>query len=507
MRIHRHCSGAVILLLTCLAAADEGVPAPYFGVHVVDEATGRGVPLVELRTVNDIALVTDSAGWVAFHEPGLMDREVFFAVEGAGYEYAQDGFGIRGARLTTTPGKTATVKVKRTNIAERLYRITGQGIYRDSELLGLPTPAGVVALNGGVVGQDSVQAVPYRGRVFWLWGDTNLPNYPLGNFQTTAATSPLPGEDFDPKAGVPLTYFLANPQADSDAKPPRVRAMAPLAEPGVVWLFGLLTIDDSEGREALVAHYSRRKGLAEELEHGLMRFNDETGVFDKIATFDLKDHWRFPTGNTRLVEESEGRYFYFSGPFANIRVPAGWKSLLEPKAYQALAFDAEKRDYRWQSEQPPTTQANERQLLESGKLPAEKARYQLIDAAADKPVRDLHHSSIVWNEYRKKWILIGLQQDASGKPSHLGELWYAEAEHPSGPWHKAIKIASHPRYSFYNPRQHVFLDEDGGRFIYFEGTYTKTFSGNAAATPRYEYNQLMYRLDLADGRLKAVREG
>ena len=41
--------------------------------------------------------------------------------------------------------------------------------------------------------------------------------------------------------------------------------------------------------------------------------------------------------------------------------------------------------------------------------------------------------------------------------------------------------------------------------IYFEGTYTREFSGNPVATPRYDYNQLMYRLDLADPRLERAR--
>ena len=52
------------------------------------------------------------------------------------------------------------------------------------------------------------------------------------------------------------------------------------------------------------------------------------------------------------------------------------------------------------------------------------------------------------------------------------------------------------------PTQHPFFDQDGGRVIYFEGTYTNTFSGNPMPTPRYEYNQIMYRLDLSDPRLK-----
>jgi len=32
----------------------------------------------------------------------------------------------------------------------------------------------------------------------------------------------------------------------------------------------------------------------------------------------------------------------------------------------------------------------------------------------------------------------------------------------------------------------------------FEGTYTSTFSGNKDPTPRYDYNQVMYQMDLAD---------
>jgi hypothetical protein len=41
----------------------------------------------------------------------------------------------------------------------------------------------------------------------------------------------------------------------------------------------------------------------------------------------------------------------------------------------------------------------------------------------------------------------------------------------------------------------------GGRLIYFEGTYASTFSGNPEQTPRYDYNQIMYRFDLDDPRL------
>ena len=89
--------------------------------------------------------------------------------------------------------------------------------------------------------------------------------------------------------------------------------------------------------------------------------------------------------------------------------------------------------------------------------------------------------------------------------SQLGEVWYAEAEQPEGPWKYARKVVTHDRYSFYNPKHHLFFDQQGGRIIYFEGTYTDTFSGNPTPTPRYNYNQVMYRLDLSDPRLKPAQ--
>ena len=92
-----------------------------------------------------------------------------------------------------------------------------------------------------------------------------------------------------------------------------------------------------------------------------------------------------------------------------------------------------------------------------------------------------------------------------GGPSFLGEVYYAEAPELTGPWLRAKKIVTHYKYSFYNPVQHPFIDQAGGRVIYFEGTYAETFSGNPVATPRYDYNQIMYRLDLSDPRLNAAQ--
>jgi hypothetical protein len=169
--------------------------------------------------------VTDSRGVVAFLEPGLMDQDVFFFVASHGYEYPADGFGMRGTTLRVRSGGAATLRIERRNIAERLYRITGEGIYRDSALVGDPVPIRQPLLNGQVVGQDSALTVRYRNKIYWFWGDTNRPSYPLGNFQMSGATAPLPGQNgLDPSVGIDLTYFV-------DAKTGFSRPMARCPSP------------------------------------------------------------------------------------------------------------------------------------------------------------------------------------------------------------------------------------------------------------------------------------
>ena len=88
-----------------------------------------------------------------------------------------------------------------------------------------------------------------------------------------------------------------------------------------------------------------------------------------------------------------------------------------------------------------------------------------------------------------------------GGTSYLGEVWYMEGDTPTGPWVYSRKIVTHDNYTFYNVGQHPLFDQQNGRLIYFEGTYTNSFSGNPIQTPRYDYNQIMYRLDLSDSLL------
>ena len=82
-----------------------------------------------------------------------------------------------------------------------------------------------------------------------------------------------------------------------------------------------------------------------------------------------------------------------------------------------------------------------------------------------------------------------------------GELYHAEADTPEGPWVYAEKIVTHEAYNFYNPSPHPELAELDGRLVFFEGSYTTFLFDQTTPTPRYDYNQIMYGLDLADSRV------
>ena len=92
-----------------------------------------------------------------------------------------------------------------------------------------------------------------------------------------------------------------------------------------------------------------------------------------------------------------------------------------------------------------------------------------------------------------------------GKPSVFVELWYAEADAPTGPWGTAVKVLSHDNYTFYNPRLHIEFTPEGSPHLFFEGTYTVQFANKPAPTARYDYNQILYRLDLKDAALKSAQ--
>lgn len=495
---------ATTLALSLLLATPDVQPSEYFAISVVDDQTGRGVPLVELRTVDQTRYWTDSQGLVAFRRPGLMNQPVFFHVQSDGYEFPADGFGFRGKALTTTPGATAELRIRRHNVAQRLYRATGVGIYRDSVLLGRDTPIEHPLLNAQVAGSDSVNSLVFGDQIYWFWGDTNRVSYPLGTFHVPGAVSQFPGRGgLDPNRGVNLNYFVRDDGF--------VASTAEVPGDGPTWIDGLCAVKNADGKERMFAKYVKVRKFLEVYERGLVEFDASQQRFTKVVEFDF-DAPLYPHGHSLPQAIGGVDYLYFGNPYPHTRVRATAEALEDPAQYEAFTClkigstaknatvdrdAAGKARYGWKANTPALTNQLQAQWLQAGKLKPGEALLALRDVETGKRVV-AHAGSVAFNAYRKRYVMIA---EENGGTSFLGEIWYAEADAPAGPWVYARKVVSHAKYSFYNPRHHPMFDQEGGRRIFLEGTYATFLSGVEQPTPLYDYNQIMYSLELDDSRL------
>jgi hypothetical protein len=370
--------------------------------------------------------------------------------------------------------------------------VTGTGIYRESVRLGLEVPIRHPLVNADVAGQDSVEAVFYRGRVFWIWGDTPSIAHPLWNYHATGATSRLPADGgLDPARGVDLDYFVD--------RRGRVRALAKVPGEGATWLSGLVNLPDARGEETLLAFYGKHVEVAPPRERGLARYDPQTQRFVSARVLETP----LPIGSALRVRGAQGDFVHYGD---DVRIPAQAESLLDPSRWQAFTPFARpgskaERDaqgfvrWAWRTNVPPADAAS---LREGGIAPDETLSDHVTDVASGARVAS-RPDSTASNAHRGRYVRIFTQLE--GFPSRLGEVWYVEGDTPMGPWVFARKIVSHRNYGFYNPRQHPFFDQRGGRTLYFEGTYSAAFGKGAVPTPREDYNQVMHRLDLDDPRL------
>jgi hypothetical protein len=454
-----HTLAFVALLLATLSRPSIAhEPAKPFAIQVVDAENGWPVPLVKLQTVHNVTFVTDNAGRVAFDLPELMGQETALTIEADGYEAPADGFGKRLVRPTPKPGEEFTIRVQRTAIAKRIGRITGAGLFAESQKLGLERNWP----ESRIVGCDSVQNAVHRGKLFWAWGDTSVARYPLGIFDASSATSGIrPLKQFEPPLKLKLSYFV-----DENDRP---RGVAPMPGDGPTWLSGYVSLPDKAGRYRLVASYVKVKPPLDAYERGLCVWNDETQEFEHFRTLWAKhksppEHPPMPLGHAVVVDEEDGtKSVLFGDPLPKLRCQA--------------TFEAWQDSSKWETITP---------------------QQKSIPAAGEKNEIEPQSGSIAWNDFRKRWVMVFMQ--TFGKPSAFGEIWYAEADSPTGPWGPAVKILSHKNYTFYNPRLHPEFTPANSPILLFEGTYT-TFLTNAHPTPRYDYNQILYRIDLDDPKL------
>lgn len=497
---------ALAVMLFGSASAD-GAPGEYCAIHVVDADTGRGVPLVRLESTSKVEYYTDSNGYVAYLEPGLMNKDVWFTIASPGYEFPNESFGYRGQLIKTTPGKEVELKIKRTNIAERLYRETGQGIYRDTILLGKKPPIDQGALNQMVTGQDTAYATPYKGKLFWLWGDTNRLTHPLGNFFVTAATVKLPAKGgLDPNVGVNFDYF-----ASKDGFTKEMCRISKETLP--IWLDSLLVARKDDGGEQLMARFVRAGPNLQIVDQGIVLYRDDKELFEQHKQYPISER-RIGLNHQFRAVVNDIEYFYGCSPYPWLRVPTTVDAVSDPEQYEAftcvtnndtLEVDRDqsgKPVWKWRKNTQPLSRELLQRLVDSKAVSRDDCPFDLHDAKAGTPIK-LHYSTVYWNDYRKCWVMIGGQTEGA---SNLGEIWYAEANAPEGPWKAAVKVATHAikqwNMDLYNPLQHPYFARENGKIIFFEGTYTNSFSGADHEIPYYEYNQLMYRLDLSDPRLK-----
>lgn len=445
-------------LLSFVACASEPCR-----IEVTEKGSGWPVPLVELRTTHNVRFVTDNAGVIACDLPELMDQETWFTVVGHGYDVPKDGFGMRGVRLTPQPGKTLRVEVTRNNLARRLGRITGAGIFGESQKLGRE-------LNwreSGVFGCDSVQNAVHRGRLFWAWGDTVVQGYPVGIYDMSSATTDVrPLTSFEPPVRFHFDLFR-----DDHGKP---RGVATMPGPGPTWVTAYASLLDKKGQSRLVGTYRKIRNHLEVYELGLCVWIDEKAEFEQLRVLWTKSDKEpkqppAPDGHPTFWKDSEGKeWILFGNPLPKLRCPA--------------TYEAWKDTARWEALHPQASFVS------------------VSDGRQVKP----HSGSIAWNPFRKRWITVFME--SFGNPSVFGEMWYAEADTPTGPWGNAIKILTHENYTFYNPRLHPEFTPPDSPIILFEGTYTAEFADRPEPTPRYNYNQMLYRLDLDEPKLAGAQK-
>lgn len=443
------------ILISLMVMSQMVTAADTCRINIVDASNGWPVPLVELRTTHQVRFVSDNAGIIAFDLPELMNVKTWFTIEGHGYGVAKDGFGYQGIQVTPRPGETLTIKVTRQLPAKRLGRITGGGIFGESQKLGLEKDW----IEQGILGCDSVQNAKHNGRLFWNWGDTTLARHPLGRFHMIGATTALtPLKSFKPPVRLRYDYV----QDDSNTP----RNVARMPGDGPTWLNGYASLPDQSGRSRLVATYSKIKPPLTVYEVGLCTWNDQQQNFEKTSVLwersaDNPTPPRHPHGHAVIHKDKSNKpWVLFGDPFPSIKCPATYEDWLNPQSWKSI---------KPQRDVPPR--------------------------GGDSSIRP-HRGAIAWNEHRGKWITIFTQN--GGKPSMLGEIWFAEAESPTGPWKNAVKVATHNKYTFYNPQLHPEFVAADSPIVLFEATFTKTFSATTAPSPRHNYNQVLYRLDLND---------
>lgn len=498
---------AFVVLPVLLLAGDQSVPENIFLIKAIDTLTGRGIPLVELEAFNALNYQSDNLGNIAIIEPDLSGKVVRFLVRGNGYRVPQlDFFGERSFTVKIVPGTAVTLQLERTAPAERLYRITGSGRYRDSMIAGIDCSEYNCELSGKVFGLDSAVPAVWQNRLLSFYGDTLGP----ANINLSGSGAEIdlsrPGV---PDRRLPLQFFV-----DEDGF---ARKMVVLPETGFVWIETAvpLLVGKNNNKTVLGMRYVLHKTLEKAVETGYAVFDIARGRFIPVKR--VKSDRQHKSARATPVKYNGDSGFCLQ-PWE--RVANRLSAFIKPEEYEyysclretalaSISVDACRIDgrnfvverdksgkplMRWRKNTLPYNAIVQRQLLQQGCIEADEVWLRLAELGSGKRLRDFT-GSISYNKFRERWVMF-VQGDT-------GEIWYSEADTYTGPWLYAKKIISHDDYNFYNPVHHAWFDK--GSKVYLEGTYTSFFTEKERKTPRTDYNQVLYRLDLADHRLAIPR--
>ena len=185
-------------------------------------------------------------------------------------------------------------------------------------LTGDDVPIREPLLNGQVFGQDSVVNAVYQGKIYWFWGDTNRPDYPLGNFHVPGAISELPGQRRARARGRRQLELLRRRPAASPGPRPRCPAKA---RPGSrAWSSSRI----GDGASGCSPSTPRSARCSRSTSAGSREFNPQTQRFEKVAQFPAAAAYRgeYPDGHPFLYQDHGVEYVYYANPYPLIRVPA-----------------------------------------------------------------------------------------------------------------------------------------------------------------------------------------
>lgn len=415
------------------------------------------------------------------------------------------------------------------------------------------------------MGQDSLLAVVYKGKAYWFFGDTECPAGPrntdcqhYGKF-TVGATSCVPGVDAGCTIPPTLHYFTSEDSrapggmAD-DGRPdeallqswnpdgfvhPKAMIAGPVNEryDFNTWVGTTAVIREGDEERMYTSYTQPQAGGAS----GLARWDDDAEVFVPVGNPQPEPGIQW----VMKQRPEDGNFIYWANPFVESRFPATFEGIenssevenfspCSPDPNVGCTQPMNSSSWGWKKGVPALGPNDERELIKKGLLSAADARMQVFDSRTSKPIDGfLARGSVAWNSHRQKYILLADQQAemaiGAGTGSRYGEIWYCEAPAMTGPWGACTKVVSHKKTgtSCYNPLQLTFMDEHDGQVVYIACTFTSMWSAEAPGTPttadsfgcqfdeyggvdcavavpRYEYNNLVYRLDLGN---MAQKEG